>query len=58
MHLVIENEGAEEEQELKQKLYRGSLFWRVKLALLEAGYNICGPINSVTKYRGFAANNR
>ena len=43
--------------ELEQKLYEGSLYWRVKLALLEEGYNVFGPQNSVVKYSSFAANN-
>lgn len=57
IHMVIEHNGTEIEEELKQKLYRGSLFWQVKLALLQEGFNCCGPVNSVRKYSAWAANN-
>lgn len=57
MHLIAENEDSDAYESLNQKLYEGSLFWRVKVSLLEDGYNIGGPVNSVSKFTSFAANN-
>ena len=57
LHLAAEREGTEDEEELKLKLLNGSLFLRVKLALVKQGYKTAGPINSVTTFTSYAANN-
>ena len=57
MNLICENEGTAKEEELRKKLECGSLFWRIKTALLEEQYNCFGPVNSVAKYTSYAANN-
>ena len=57
LNLLIENEGTAKEEELRKKLDSGSLFWRIKTALLEEQCNCFGPVNSVAKYISYAANN-
>ena len=57
LNLIVENEGTAKEEELRKKLDTGSLFWRIKTALLEEEYNCFGPVNSVVKYTSYAANN-
>lgn len=57
INLLIESENTDEEHQLRRKLNEGSLLWRIKLSLLKQGYNIGGPINSVSKFSTFAANN-
>ena len=57
LNLIAEKQGTEFENELRLKLFEGTLFWRVKISFLEQGYLTFGPINSVKKYMDFAANN-
>ena len=57
IHLVAENEGSQLGEELKLKLYDGTLFQRIKLALLKEKLKTAGPVNSVQKFTSFSANN-
>ena len=55
--MIAETQDDEKVAQLEEKLHVGSIFWRVKVALLKEGYNVFGPQNSVVKYSSFAANN-
>ena len=56
MNIIRRTSNEEDRTILQEKLYKGSLFWKIKVDLLKNGVKTVGPMNSVIKYSCFAAN--